>query len=262
MKKSLLIIVIAVAGYFGYTKYFEPMMKKGNNMSASNPSPCIERYPKKIFIAADATGSLNNNGISKLNMQQLERIVDTLKVTGGQIGLLIINENCGKTPLLRVTVQKQPIKPGYPVQEISETAYNFGQRLQQYKKDIKLYMADSACYYSKVLPRVEKFMQDAGSILNIAYSRLAMTSDCIGALNVSTKYQTEPIRNNQIMQRISLFISDMLHDAPVNKSALQNPLSSGDYYVVRTKKFPDCLPEELEYVEYENIDASLDEILK
>jgi hypothetical protein len=260
--KTLIPFIILIA--IGLAVYFFAIKTKNVNPSG-NPtySSFPERLPLKVFLAADATGSINQNGISVLTGKHLTRIIDTLRMRGGEIALLIIDGNCGKKPLLRVTIHKQPEGPNYPVQAISETAYQYGQRLQQFQKDNIKYMADSTKYFSQTITRIEGFLKDAVVLLDKAYSHLAMSSDCIGALNISTKFQEEPILNNQKMKKISLFISDMQHTSNINnKSSLTEPESSVNYYVVRTKKVQDCLPGNLHYEEFENIDSSIDDILQ
>lgn len=261
MKKFYVIIILILAGLltFNYSK-IGGFTKTGTS-NTTESELVEEKLPLKIFIAADATGSLHDNGISKLTLSQLERIIDTIKVYGGQIGLVMINEDCGKSPLLRITIQKEPIGPIYPVQAISETAYNFGQRLQQYHVAHKKFIVDSTNYSARSIPQMQSFLQDAEIILRNAYAKLAINSDCVGAFNLSLKFHMEPVKNTAHVKHISIFVSDMIHDAPLNRSTLQSSVVDGDFYVVRSKKTQDCMPEELIYKEFENIDATLDHIL-
>jgi hypothetical protein len=134
--------------------------------------------PALYAVFDDKSGSVKSARVTPLREQDLGALIDTIRLTGGELAFGLIGESTNR-PLLRLRI---PVPPQRPMKREVQNAFEraeqdalFQEQLEKYEVDVRNWKADvdrrASAFLSAVRPRLQEKATAKRSPINAALTR-------------------------------------------------------------------------------------------
>jgi len=117
-----------------------------------------------VLLVQDVSGSIKGQGISRVQLTQIQPLIDMMLANGGELGFGIITEQVPPTFLRLVC---SPPVSNVPNQAITGNVFARLEETSQRKHQLDEYNKEYANYGTQMKPRIQKFKEEVNGLLKI-----------------------------------------------------------------------------------------------
>ncbi|HSK73470.1 MAG TPA: hypothetical protein VK892_17360 [Pyrinomonadaceae bacterium] len=184
----------------------------------------VKVSPIKVALLLDKSGSANVTRTNQPSFEDLQPVVDRLKLAGGEFALGLVTDNSNKS-LLRLRIEPPPVEPAKPADE--GDAEKIAAEYDEFRQAQSDYLRLLSEWKTETENRVSKFSSDATELLKTPAD--AKKTDVFNALNRVDLALAEKDRVfSEDVKKVIILNSD----AQDNVKAKLNKLNSGAKLIV------------------------------
>lgn len=122
------------------------------------------RNPVEIGVAVDQSGSMRWSGTPAVTAEDLKPLLEQVLNCGGTLGVTFIRFDSAK-PVERFRVPEPPPMPAQPAQNKDEEDYEFADRLDEYRRQVKEREKAIRQKRADLQPKVESYLNNLAALL-------------------------------------------------------------------------------------------------